>query len=1068
MGSKTCGCTGCGCCEGVRLRTPARIANRPGLDAIAYRVGTHWRFLDSMKARLGSLKLEAKGPGGQLDARYTPLSGLTTRDPADAAIALLDGWACVADVLTFYQERLANEAYLRTATERRSVLELARLVGYALRPGVAASVYLAYTVDANQTTPVEIAAGARSQSIPAPDELPQSFETSETLLARAEWSNLQVRLTRPQRLTANGIPSMDSLVLAGTETGLKPNDPLLFLGLGAPMLRQVASAEADFERQRTIVKLLPSALAAAPIAISTGQPSTSTSALSILRRLGKPLSRLPALPAARSSAGLRRSLSQMLSGESDVQAQLLGFFNPAIKQHLYTAWASGATAAQTAARIIGFGVKAAPFGSTAPLRPMLDTAGRISHYEDWPLPGDTDIKLQLQVGDDGDGGTQWIFQVSGNWNGQLFQSDQSVFNEREFSLNIVTVRVTGDLDQGARVRFTFKDGLVREMALRIEEGGGTQTLHVACDGLVVDVRLGATAAAPGNRTERLRAIFRSTTEIELDARLLSSSQMALESGFEQIVPGSLALLMRDGQLSTIATVLDVATTARAAFGMTGKSTLLDLEKPWRDSAHDTTLASARPLTVFAQSHGLALAEAPIDADVAGSSIELARLYDGLESGRWIIVAGERSDIETGGQTVSGVMVSERVMIAGVSQSFDATLPGDQIRTTLQLANSLAYRYKRASLRIYGNVVKATHGETRHETLGSGDGAKPMSAFALKQPPLTFVSAPTPSGVASTLRIYVNDMAWHETDTLAGLGPRDRVFVGKTDNADITTVQFGNGEQGARPPTGVENIKAVYRNGIGRPGNVRAGQITLLQTRPLGVKEVINPDRAAGGADRESLDQARENAPMAVMALDRLVSVQDYADFARTFAGIGKAMACRLHDRGRAFIHLTIAGADDIPINPHADVYLNLLASLRRFGDPAVPVRLAVRELIVMVLSANIRLQPDYLWEPVAAAVRAALLARFGFDRQALAQSVALGQIIGLIQGVEGVAYVDVDTFDGLPESAYRAEGSGQLVRPPISWVEARAAEIALGITHPAQLAIFTPAIPDTLILNQIG
>ena len=49
-----------------------------------------------------------------------PLRNLKTRDPNDFAIALLDAWATVADVLTFYHERIANEGYLRTATERRS------------------------------------------------------------------------------------------------------------------------------------------------------------------------------------------------------------------------------------------------------------------------------------------------------------------------------------------------------------------------------------------------------------------------------------------------------------------------------------------------------------------------------------------------------------------------------------------------------------------------------------------------------------------------------------------------------------------------------------------------------------------------------------------------------------------------------------------------------------------------------------------------------------------------------------------------------------------------------------
>ena len=129
--SCSCGCGGtlpCGCCEGVEILTPATLGNRPGLDAIEYRVGTHGTFLESMKARLSGSKW---------------LDQLKTRESSDPAIAFLDAWAIVGDVLTFHQERIANEGYLRTATERRSVLQLAELVGYTLRPGVSASAYLA-------------------------------------------------------------------------------------------------------------------------------------------------------------------------------------------------------------------------------------------------------------------------------------------------------------------------------------------------------------------------------------------------------------------------------------------------------------------------------------------------------------------------------------------------------------------------------------------------------------------------------------------------------------------------------------------------------------------------------------------------------------------------------------------------------------------------------------------------------------------------------------------------------------------------------------------------------------
>src|SRR4030095_15963226 len=130
------------------------------------------------------------------------------------------------------------------------------------------------------------------------------------------------------------------------------------------------------------------------------------------------------------------------------------------------------------------------------------------------------------------------------------------------------------------------------------------------------------------------------------------------------------------------------------------------------------------------------------------------------------------------------------------------------------------------------------------------------------------------------------------------------------------------------PTGVLNVNSTYPRGIGKPGNVKANQVSLLQTKPLGVKSVINPLAASGGADREDRDTARENAPLAVMALDRLVSLQDYGDFTRTFAGIAKASARLLSDGHRQLVHLTIAGADDIPIDPVSDLYKNLLIALR--------------------------------------------------------------------------------------------------------------------------------------------
>ena len=62
-------------------------------------------------------------------------------------------------------------------------------------------------------------------------------------------------------------------------------------------------------------------------------------------------------------------------------------------------------------------------------------------------------------------------------------------------------------------------------------------------------------------------------------------------------------------------------------------------------------------------------------------------------------------------------------------------------------------------------------------------------------------------------------------------------------------------------------------------------------------------------------------------------VRDYADFSRTFAGIGKASAARLSDGSRQVVHVTIAGADDIPIDLNSDLYRNLVQALHVNGDP---------------------------------------------------------------------------------------------------------------------------------------
>ena len=221
----------CGCCEGLPDVPP--VSNAPGLSALRYRVDTQPGFYSRM---LDSLPL--KPADDTLPDSPRPLAKLLARRSDDPTIALLDASACVADVLTFYEERIANEGFLRTATERRSVLELARAVGYELKPGVAASVYLSFIVEDAPGAPgvCTLAAGTPVSSVPAQGKLPQVFETSDDLVAHAQWNALVPRQLRPADMAIVDVTGPDgktrkALTLLGPSGSFPPDTVNLHKGL---------------------------------------------------------------------------------------------------------------------------------------------------------------------------------------------------------------------------------------------------------------------------------------------------------------------------------------------------------------------------------------------------------------------------------------------------------------------------------------------------------------------------------------------------------------------------------------------------------------------------------------------------------------------------------------------------------------------------------------------------------------------------------------------------------------------------------------------------------------------
>ncbi|MFZ4703484.1 MAG: hypothetical protein ACOYMG_25865, partial [Candidatus Methylumidiphilus sp.] len=178
-----------------------------------------------------------------------------------------------------------------------------------------------------------------------------------------------------------------------------------------------------------------------------------------------------------------------------------------------------------------------------------------------------------------------------------------------------------------------------------------------------------------------------------------------------------------------------------------------------------------------------------------------------------------------------------------------------------LAAPLQQCYDRYTVAINANLTRATHGETVSEILGNGDARQANQMLALRQTPLTFVSAKTPSGRKSTLELRANDLLWMDANSLYAQGSTDKVFELVIDDEARTSVRFGDGIEGSRLPSGDHNIRATYRKGLGLAGNVEAEKLTNLLSRPLGVTGASNPEAASGGEDPEKESKARVNAPL---------------------------------------------------------------------------------------------------------------------------------------------------------------------------------------------------------------
>ncbi len=296
-------------------------------------------------------------------------------------------------------------------------------------------------------------------------------------------------------------------------------------------------------------------------------------------------------------------------------------------------------------------------------------------------------------------------------------------------------------------------------------------------------------------------------------------------------------------------------------------------------------------------------------------------------------------------------------------------------------------------------------------------------FRLKQRP---VLLPRDSESQTTyLRVEVGSgdqfTLWDRQETLLyslSNSPHFTVQINENDEAEII---FGDGTYGQIPLLD-STIRATYLIGGGPIGNVDPNTITKVKsgvTTASGGKvsiEVTNEKSASGGADRESIENARQQAPGVFRSRQRAVTQEDYVALAENFPGVARAITI---SAAWNYVDLYVVAAGNFDLTQ--DLHDKLLAYFekKRMVTTLVNVRSPV--FVWLHITVNVGVEPTFYREDVERRVEEALAVLLDIDRLDFGKTFYLSKIYEAVEAVPGTDFAEVTQFQGTNSSTPPAE-----------------------------------------------
>jgi hypothetical protein len=391
----------------------------------------------------------------------------------------------------------------------------------------------------------------------------------------------------------------------------------------------------------------------------------------------------------------------------------------------------------------------------------------------------------------------------------------------------------------------------------------------------------------------------------------------------------------------------------------------------------------------------------------------------------LVVSGPTVSSVGGTVVPKGTQVSTQVTVNGSTQVVYFSTQADLVVPFRQTASVLALQNEDVSLRAanLANTALVAY-DINGELLGSSNGTADQK-FPLKEVKVN----------PAYVRVFVDSgTAWEEwtkQDFIQDFGPLNKIFSVSIAADETVRVMFGDGISGLIPPNNAQ-IKAVYYAGGGIQGNVAANTLTNwagvsgVNTAAITAMTVNNAVPATGGADPESNDSIRYNAPRSLRALNRAVTLDDFANLALATSGVVKAKAIAA---SRSSVTVYIAPTNDGLGTPGVGTDLNdtpamtdSISLVTSYLSDKTQIGTAVTVLSPMYTqifaSVNYSPLPQYNQALVEADLQQALLNNFSYENSDFGDVITPEEMEFKLRSVPGVLNAKVTAL-------YRSGGSGR-------------------------------------------